>query len=121
MKLVIVEDSELVRAQLLRLIAFQPRIGVVGTAGGEKAAVAAILAEKPDVVLLDLALSPGSGIRVLEQIRREGSRARVLVLTNSAGDALREACAAYGISGFYDKSHEVQACLAQMFGWLPAE
>lgn len=118
MNLVIVEDSELIRAQLLRLVSLRGGFDVVGMAGGEDDAVAVIGRSKPDVVLLDLALAPGSGIRVLERIRGAGSTARVLVVTNNTGDVLRQACEAQGISGFYDKSRDMQECMDQLFSWL---
>ncbi len=119
MKLVVVEDSELIRTQLERILALQPRIRIAGSAGDEESAVDLILAERPDAVLLDLALSPGSGVRVLQRIREAGSGARVLVLTNNASEALRASCEALGISGFFDKSREVPACLDRLFAWLP--
>lgn len=118
MDLVIVEDSELVQAQLLRLVSLRGGIDVVGIAASEDAAVSLIASSHPDAVLLDLALAPGSGIRVLERIRNAGCAARVLVLTNTTADVLRQACEALGISGFYDKSRDVPACMDQLFGWL---
>jgi two-component system sensor histidine kinase/response regulator len=118
MKLVIVEDSELIQTQLLRMVASREGIEVAGVAVDEETAVSLISSTEPDAVLLDLALAPGSGIRVLERIRKAGCTARVLVVTNNAGDVLRQACSALGISGFYDKSSDVQACMEQLFGWL---
>lgn len=120
MNIVIVEDSELILTQLARIIATQPRIRVEGIASAEEAAVALILDKSPDAVLLDLSLSPGSGVRVLQRIRARGCGARVLVLTNNTDPALRAACAAHGVSGFFDKSEETERCLAQLFDWLPA-
>ncbi|HEX6733393.1 MAG TPA: EAL domain-containing protein [Azonexus sp.] len=121
MKLVIVEDSELIRQQLLRLIAQQPAIQIVGTATNEAEAVELIEATAPDAVLLDLALASGSGLRVLERIRAASCGARVLVLTNNGGPPLQQACRALGISGFYDKSGEAQQCLDKLFSWLPRQ
>jgi two-component system sensor histidine kinase/response regulator len=119
MKLVVVDDSELIQNQLLRLIATRPAIEVVGTATSEADAVTLILDRQPDAVILDLALSPGSGMQVLKRIRAAGCQARVLVLTNNTGDAFRAACEAQGVAGFYDKYLEVRPCLEQLFSWLP--
>ncbi len=119
MNLVVVEDSSLILEQLLRLLASEPRLNVLGTAGDEKQAVALINRTQPDAILLDLALAPGSGVRVLEQIRQAGSGARVLVLSNNTGGPLRDVCRELGASGFYDKSREVQACLDHLRSWLP--
>lgn len=120
MKLVIVEDFDLILTQLLRMVARREEIAVVGIAADEESAVALITTHDPDAVLLDLALAPGSGIRVLERIRQAGCTARVLVLTNNTGSVLRRTCEGFGISGFYDKSLDVPACMERLFGWLPA-
>ena len=119
MNIVIVEDSELILAQLLRIFSSHSRINIQGTASTEEQAVEIILASRPDAVLLDLSLSPGSGMRVLERIRQAGSGTRVLILTNNAEHALRQACEILGISGFYDKTTEARQCLEHLFSWLP--
>ncbi|MBP8133923.1 MAG: EAL domain-containing protein [Zoogloea sp.] len=119
MNLVIVEDSELIRSQLIRLLARQPRVKVVGIATEEEEAVNLIVATQPDAILLDLALSPGSGVRVLERIREAGCGARVIVLTNNIGSALREACLKLGANGFFDKTTEASECFELLYSWLP--
>lgn len=120
MNLVIVEDSELIRSQLLRMIQEQPRIKVTGLASKEEEAVALILDRSPDAVILDIGLAPGSGLRVLEQIRNAGCGARVLVLTNNASEPMRRACNRFGVAGFYDKSQEAHICLEKLYSFLPS-
>jgi diguanylate cyclase len=119
-KLAIVEDSDLVRVQLLHLIAQRPEIEVVGTAVDEDSAVSLLITGRPDVVSLDLALQPGSGVRVIERSRAAGFVGRVVILTNNVGEAAQRACEAIGIDGFFDKAHEMSQFLAQLFSWLPA-
>lgn len=111
MNLVIVEDCEMIRDQLQRLIEALPGVRIVATAANEKSAIGQIMIWHPDVVLLDLSLAAGNGLRVLEAIRRAGCRTRVLVLTNHTGEVVRKACESFGIAGFYDKSEEIFACL----------
>lgn len=114
MNIVIIEDSELIRDQLLRIIAQEPRLRVIGTASEEQEAVRLILDQQPDAVLLDLALAPGSGVRVLEQVRDAGCTTQVLVLSNHIGNALREACSLLGIAGFYDKNGQIKECIEHL-------
>lgn len=118
MKLVVVEDSELVLNQLLRLISAQSGITVAGVAADEESAVAVISSTQPDAVMLDLSLLTGSGINVLRRIRAAGSTARVLILTNHTTDTLRRKCESHGIDGFYDKSNQAPACLDHLFSWV---
>lgn len=119
MNIVIVEDSELIRAQLTRIVGMQPRIHIVGVCGEEEAAFLMILNLQPDAVLLDLLLSPGSGLNLLKRIRAARCACRVLVLTNSTDEAIRRECLSIGISGFFDKSQEAEKCLQQLYDWLP--
>jgi DNA-binding NarL/FixJ family response regulator len=118
MNLVVVEDSELVLNQLLRLIATQSAITVAGVAADEESAVSVICTTHPDAVILDLSLLSGSGINVLSRIRAAGSHARVLILTNHTTDTMRRNCESHGIDGFYDKSHQAPACLDHLFSWV---
>jgi diguanylate cyclase len=119
MKIVIIEDSELICAQLLRVFASEPRIEVVAVASEEETAVQVILDTRPDAVLLDLSLAPGSGLNVLKRIRAANCGARVLVLTNNVDSVLRTACLVMGAAGFFDKTQELDQCLAQLVDWLP--
>ncbi len=119
MNIVIVEDSKLIRTQFVRLLSAESRFKIIGTATEEEEAVNLILSTQPDTVLLDLSLSPGSGVQALRRIREAGCGARVLILTNQTDEALREACEHLGANGYFDKSHEFDACLAQLQSWLP--
>lgn len=119
MNIVIVEDSELIQVQLIRLLAKEPRIHVDGVADQEEGAIEMILSCNPDAVLLDLSLSPGSGLRVLQRIRLAGNRSRVLVLSNQTEASLRTAAETLGISGFFDKNSEISSCLERLISWLP--
>ncbi|WP_186830636.1 response regulator [Mitsuaria sp. TWR114] len=80
MNVVIVEGSITIRAQLQALLARERRIQVVGEAACEASAIETITRTQPDVVVMDLALQPGSGLRVLRAIRQLGIGARAIVL-----------------------------------------
>jgi|GEM_PF-1394971 len=119
MNVVIVEGSITIRAQLHALLAREKRIHVVGEAGDEQGAIQVIAQTQPDAVLMDLALQPGSGLRVLRAVRQLGCGARVVVLSNSYYEEMRRACSEHGISGFFDKSCQVEAALELLRSWLP--
>ena len=119
MNVVIVEGSITIRAQLQALLARERRIQVVGEAACEASAIETITRTQPDVVVMDLALQPGSGLRVLRAIRQLGIGARAIVLSNSYYEDMRRACAEHGISGFFDKSTQTAEVLTLLQGWLP--
>lgn len=114
MRVVVVEDSDLVFAALLEVLEKCPGARVVGRATSEVAAVALIERERPDVVLLDLNLDPGSGMAVLRKLRRAGSMARVLVVSNNAGESIRARCVAEGADGFFDKCGDLGRLLEHL-------
>lgn len=111
MNVVLVEDSPLIAAQLLDKLKQQPELRVVGDAAGEDAAVVIILEAKPDAVILDLSLSPGHGLGVLKRIREAGSATRVLVLTDSSHQEIRNACLLAGANHFFDKHTQADMCI----------
>ncbi|MEZ6195094.1 MAG: response regulator [Planctomycetota bacterium] len=88
--ILLVDDDEDFRT-LLRLFLRPLGARVDEVADGEHA-VARILAEPPDLVLLDLGLPGGDGFSVLEDLRRRGGLAetRVIVLTGRERDAWRD-------------------------------
>ena len=124
MNIVIVDGSLTARAQWRALLARERRMHVVGEAGCEQSAIDTITQCQPDVVLMDLALQPGSGLRVLRAIRQLGVGARVMVLTHACYEETRRACAEHGLSGFFDKDSQTDEALALLRSWrapLPAD
>ncbi len=119
MNIVVVEDSGLVLENLLDMLASLPGLQVVGHARGEDEAVALIAEKRPDAVLLDLALSPGSGLNVLKRMRAAGLPARVLVLTNQPAKPYRQLCLDAGADGFFEKCGDLNELLALLASWMP--
>lgn len=110
MRVVLVEDSALIAAELLKRLQ-QRAIDIAGWAMDEEGAVALISGANPDVVILDLSLRTGSGLGVLRQIRLQGLRARVVVLSNLNHPEMRNACLMAGADGFFDKHTQFDDCI----------
>jgi DNA-binding NarL/FixJ family response regulator len=95
-----VEDHPVFREGLSAIISSQPDMLLVGHAGSARDAVEAFRLYHPDVTLMDHRLPAGNGVEALIEIRREFPAARIVMLTNSEGDAeiqsaLRSGAAAY--------------------------
>lgn len=105
-RVVIVEDSMVVRRRLERLLAVTAELEVVGFAEDVDGAVALLTAESPDAVVLDLGLRRGSGVEVLLRIQDLTPRPTIVVLTNNPNDEYRRQCLALGADAFLDKSFE---------------
>jgi two-component system response regulator DevR len=78
---VLVDDHELVRRGVAELLEADPGIRVVGEAGTVKQGRGSILANRPDVVLLDVRLPDGSGIDLCRELRMTMPDVRCIMLT----------------------------------------
>ena len=87
-RLMLVDDHEVVRLGLRSLIQRFPKIDIVAEAGGESEAVAEALKHKPDVILMDIRLDGGSGIEATRQICAQRPQTKVIMLTSYADQEL---------------------------------
>jgi DNA-binding NarL/FixJ family response regulator len=99
-RVVLVDDQELVRAGFRLILDFEPDIEVVGEAADGAAAVRIVTRERPDVVLMDVRMPVLDGIEATRRIAGAGSPARVLVLTTFDLDAYVYDAMRAGASGF---------------------
>jgi DNA-binding NarL/FixJ family response regulator len=99
-RVLIVEDHEVVRLGLRTLLEKADGFHVVGEAGSVRQAVATALRVAPDVVLMDLRLPDGSGIEACRDIRAERPATRVLFLSSYADEDAAVGAVLAGASGY---------------------
>ncbi len=109
----IVDDSELVRAGLKTLLdlhvdADSPRLRVIGEADSQAAAVSEAARLKPDVILLDIRLPDGSGLVACRQILAADNEVKILVLTSVIDDNLVYDAMSSGAHGYLLKEINAQ-------------
>ena len=107
-KVFLVDDSAIIRQRLKRMLTDIANVEIVGEAGEVQEATNAILQNKPDVVLLDIHLLGGSGIDVLEAIKKAQPAPSVIVLTNYPYPQYRQRCIQSGADYFFIKSTEFE-------------
>jgi DNA-binding NarL/FixJ family response regulator len=107
-KVFVVEDSAPVRERLLSLLQSIPGAEVVGEAVDVEEAIGAILAAKPDLVLLDLRLAHGSGFDVLRAVHSAEPEIDFYMLSNFASEPYRRYAERQGARGFFDKSKDFE-------------
>ncbi len=102
LEVVIVDDHELFRAGVRAEL--EGLVEVRAEAGAVEEAVAAILREKPDVVLLDVHMPGGGGVEVIRQVARDRPAQRFLAL--SVSDAAEDVIGVIraGARGYVTKS-----------------
>ncbi len=106
LKVFLVDDSLVILQRLKRMLADVQEVQVIGEAGDAPEAMAAILKQKPDVVLLDIHLLNGNGIDVLQSLKKSMPTLAVIVLTNYPYPQYRQKCIAAGADFFFVKSTE---------------
>jgi DNA-binding NarL/FixJ family response regulator len=104
----IVDDSPVVRDRLATLISELPNVEVVGQADIAFEAINSIRRLRPTVVVLDISMPGGSGMYVLESIKKDQPNPLVIMLTNFASDQYRQKCVRLGADYFFDKSTEFE-------------
>jgi len=113
-RVLVVEDHNVVRQGLVALLNVAEGLNVVGEAADGVEAVAQIRKHQPDITLIDLRLPRMSGVDVIERIRMETPQARFIVLTTYDGDediyrALKAGARAYLLKGM--TSEELMATI----------
>jgi DNA-binding NarL/FixJ family response regulator len=99
-KVLVVDDQELVRSGFCVILEAADGITVAGEAGTGEAAVAAVAAHRPDVVLMDIRMPGMDGLEATRLITRESGAPKVVMLTTfDLDDYVYEALRA-GASGF---------------------
>jgi DNA-binding NarL/FixJ family response regulator len=103
-RILIADDHAIVRAGIRLLINNQPDMEVVGEAGDGHEALRQARQASPDVVVLDLTMPGGGGLKTLEGLREACPQTRALVLTMHEDPSYLRAALATGASGYVAKS-----------------
>jgi DNA-binding NarL/FixJ family response regulator len=103
-RVVLVDDQQLVRAGFRMVLDFQPDMAVVGEAGDGAEALRLLRTVEADVVVMDLRMPVLDGVAATRQICAAGPQPRVLVLTTFDTDEEAFAALQAGASGFLLKS-----------------
>jgi DNA-binding NarL/FixJ family response regulator len=89
LSVVLVDDSKIVIAQLLKLIAEMEGVEVIGTAGDGSGAVKIVGELRPDLVLMDIMMPGMDGMSALRVLRANYPEVRVVMASSVAGVSSR--------------------------------
>ena len=99
-RVVLVDDSEVVRMGLRALLGGDPTLEIAGEAGSVAAGVELCARVQPAVALLDIRLPDGTGLDACRQILKRRPDTRVLILTSVADNALVDEAIRAGAHGY---------------------
>jgi DNA-binding NarL/FixJ family response regulator len=113
-KLLIVDDSSAVYGRLLEMLGGVEHLTALSIARSLREAVEKGRQLCPDAVVLDVRLPDGSGLDALAAIKQDSPNTRVYIFTNQV--EFRDKALRTGADGFFDKSLEFEALVAQLLG-----
>ncbi|HEY6041486.1 MAG TPA: response regulator transcription factor [Anaerolineae bacterium] len=100
MKILLVDDHEVVRLGLRKLLERHPNFQVIAEAGNASEALDQVTRRKPDVVVMDIRLPGKSGIEATREITQKFPETKVIVLTSYAEEELLFDAINAGASGY---------------------
>jgi DNA-binding NarL/FixJ family response regulator len=103
-RILTVDDHELLRDGIRAVIANQPDMIVAGEAASGRESIEAFARLRPDITLMDLRLPDMSGIDAIASIRGAFPLARIIVLTTYTGDVQAQRALKAGASGYLLKN-----------------
>ncbi len=108
LRILIVDDHDIVRQGIAALLERQPGYDVVAQAGTAADAMAAVDRFAPDLIILDVGLPDGSGIETCREIKARRPETRVVILTGSADEDTVLTAVVAGANGYLLKSSGVR-------------
>jgi two-component system response regulator DevR len=99
-RIVLIEDSELVRVGLRTLLANYPEFEVVGEGASVSGSAELCARLRPDLVLLDIRLPDGTGFDACRRIIEDRPETRVIFLTSVVDDTLLAEAIRAGAHGY---------------------
>lgn len=111
LKLLILDDSELIRTRLVDWLQNIPGLKPIETAGTLAQALSVVTDSPPAMAILDLNLPDGKAIEILPALRQLAPDMQIAMLTNEATDYNRTKCLEAGAHWFFDKSTEFEKVL----------
>jgi len=111
-RVLLVDDDDLMRAGLKAVLSSDNRIDVVGEAPNGRAAIASVRALRPDLVLMDVRMPDLDGIAATRQILTGDAETRIVILTTFEDDEYIFGALNAGASGFLLKRTRPEELLA---------
>ncbi|MDH7513966.1 MAG: response regulator transcription factor [Clostridiales bacterium] len=113
MRVIIADDSEILRSRLVEMLTEIEGIEIVAEATDTKEAIEATQAHHPDVIIMDIRMPGKDGIVGIEAIKKgKKNKPKIIVFTNYPYLQYRKRCMDAGADFFFYKALEFEKLLA---------
>ena len=99
-RVLIADDHSIVRRGLRAIISAEPSLELVGETTSGRETIGRVLADRPDVLILDLSMPDLDGIAVIESVKPRLPQMKILILTVHEDQGLLRAALQAGASGY---------------------
>ena len=109
LKAYVVEDNATIRENLIGALEELTCVRVIGNSATEDEGLQWLEqnSQEWDMVIVDLFLQRGSGIRLVQRVHRRNSSQKIVVFSNYVNASVRKRCAQLGVDAVFDKSTEI--------------
>ena len=114
LRLLIVDDHEIVRQGLVALLDRREGFAVIAEAGTVVEAIEQARRHRPDIVVMDIRLPDGSGIEACREIREEMPTTRIVMLTSYPDEEAALSAIVAGASGYLLKQIRARDLVAAL-------
>jgi len=108
MKIVIVDDSDLLRSRMIESLKDLPGVEVVGEAKNGIEALKIIKEMQPDFILLDLNMPELNGFGVMKMLKDNHNNTKICIFTHFSYPQYKEKSFEAGADYFFDKGQDFQ-------------
>jgi YesN/AraC family two-component response regulator len=108
MKILIVDDSDLLRNRLIGSLQELKNVEIIGEAANGIDAMQLINEKFPDLVIMDIRMPEMNGIEVLEKMNKQCITSKVCIFTNYPYLQYKKKCLEKGADYFFDKNYDFQ-------------
>lgn len=106
MKILIVDDSALLRERLRESLLLINDLEIVGEATNGMEALQIIDDTNPDFIILDIRMPDMNGFAVLDKLKKQGNKSLICVFTNYRYQQYKQKCKEAGADYFFDKNQD---------------
>jgi DNA-binding NarL/FixJ family response regulator len=110
-RILLIDDHELVRAGLRLLIGNQPEMKMIGETGDRAEALSLAASEQPNIILLDLDLGDANGLDLIPELTAAAAQARIIILTGVRDAELHQSAVRLGAMGVVLKSKAAEVLI----------